>query len=101
MIRIFMTAAALGAAIISPAIAASGDAQSGAIEYRDLDLATADGVAELDARIERAARSICEVDHHTTGTRLVSTAKRKCVDGVRASAKQQIASVIDNARRGG
>lgn len=102
MIKQFMAAAALSAAIAAPAAQAqSNDIPNGQIEYSDLDLSTEEGVAELDQRIERAARFICEMDVTSTGTRVVSKAKRDCADAVRKSAKKQLASVIERAQRGG
>jgi len=101
MIKQFIAAAALSAAIAGPAMAATASAPNGEIEYSDLDLSTEEGVAELDTRIERAARFICEMDVTTTGSRVVSREKRNCVQAVRASAKKQLASVIERAHRGG
>lgn len=101
MIKQFIAAAALSAAIASPAMAAADGAPNGEIEYSDLDLSTDEGVAELDTRIERAARFICEMDVTTTGSRVVPKEKRNCVKTVRVSAKKQLASVIERARRGG
>lgn len=102
MMKQFIAAAAFGAAIFGTAAqAAPTDQPNGKIEYSDLDLSTDEGVAELDARIERAARFICEMDVSTTGSRVISQEKRECAKAVRQSAKKQLASVIDRARRGG
>lgn len=58
MIRIRSVAPALIAAAIavSPAAASSGSQR---VSFADLDLTTPAGIAELDARLERAVRDVC------------------------------------------
>lgn len=60
MIRILTVAAAVAlTAYVAPAHA---EAPSLAVSYADLDLTSSEGHAELNARIDRAARRVCAAE---------------------------------------
>ena len=95
-----LAAAAIGL-MATPALASPDKAPSANVSFAGLDLATPEGQKELDARINSAARSICQIDKIRTGTRLKSSEARECYAKARASAKKQVASAIADQRRGG
>ncbi len=97
MIKTALTAASLAlVATATPAIA--GDANSAKVSFADLDLSTAEGQETLDNRINRAARSVCQIDGGRTGTHINS---RKCYNDAQSSVKEQVAAVVLDAQRGG
>jgi UrcA family protein len=69
---------------------------STAVSYADLDLATTAGVAELNTRVKRAARSICIANGHRDLARIVS--ENECRDTALDHARPQIAAAIERAR---
>ncbi|MEP2735296.1 MAG: UrcA family protein [Erythrobacter sp.] len=106
MFKTPLTAVALGAALIAaPAFAGTpapqSGAQSAAIYYADLNLDTAAGQEQLERRIDAAARKVCNVGKHRTGTRIPSAGSKACFAKARQSARSQMASVISETRRGG
>ena len=95
---------AAGAMALSamPAQAARPQERTGiAVQYRDLDLASADGQRTLETRLDRAARNVCGMDEHTVGTRLPNRGATRCYNETRAQFAQQFAQVIANENRGG
>ena len=102
MFKQFLTATALGAAILSPAAYARDSAiPQGTVSFADLDLSTEAGVKALDARIDREARQICKVNDHITGSKIVPQDRLECYKKAKSSAKSQMAVHIMNAQRGG
>ena len=86
----------------TPALAQSTSLErSASVEYRDLDLATPEGLETLDRRIDRAARTICEFDAHEVGSRIRSRSARLCYDRAKTSFEHRFAAIIDDERRGG
>jgi UrcA family protein len=72
-------AIALALASASPAFA-----EAAALRYTDLDLSSAAGQAELERRIENAARQVCKAEAYT-GTRIVDRDEQaRCMDEVRS-----------------
>lgn len=107
MLKTFIAAAATGAAlIVTPATAGSNSnsqsqAQSVSIDYSDLNLGTARGQAQLERRIESAARKVCKLNVQRTGTRLSSPERKACYSKARQTARSQMATVMNAERRGG
>lgn len=110
MIKNLMTAAAIGTALIaSPTLAGSSPAntagqhaaQSMSVKYADLNLATAAGQEQLERRIDVAARKVCGVGKHRTGTRIPSSERKACFAKARQSARNQMASAMSDTQRGG
>ena len=87
---------------LAPAIsAAETDQRSSQVAYADLDLSTPEGLAELDRRIDTAAREVCDADQLTTGTRLSSRAARDCVRTAKSEIDRRFAVIKRNANLGG
>ena len=93
--------ALIGTTIPAAAFAQSTDAQQTAIVYKDLNLSTSEGQAELDRRIENAARQICGLDDVVTGSRIKSAESRKCYKQALSSARRAMASVINQSKKSG
>ncbi|MFU7527072.1 UrcA family protein [Qipengyuania sp. ASV99] len=85
----------------SPALADPQERVSQNVSIAGIDLDTAEGQRMLEQRIDRAAREVCRVNHINTGTRIPSHAARECAAKARGSARQQVAAIIENQRRGG
>jgi UrcA family protein len=64
------------------------------VRYDDLNLASVTGQKKFEARIERAVRDFCSADEVLTGTRVQPSEIRTCLNRTRASARQQMAAVI-------
>lgn len=99
MSRIAFTplAAALAVAVLtaSPAYANNHEVQTNIVHYDDLNLATAEGLNELDRRLDGAVAYVCsksdtngysELDHYK--------AWHHCLRGARASARQERTTVL-------
>lgn len=93
---IIAIAALATTAVTTPAFA--GQMQ---VKYSDLDLATKEGQATLEQRIDKAAREICSVEEIRTGTRMRSSTTRSCYINAKKSAQQHFARLVDEARLGG
>ena len=95
-----IAAAAIGL-VATPALADTEQRATMKVSTAGLDLNTMEGQQILESRIDRAAREVCEFDRVTLGTRRVSSATRDCVAKARASAQAQMATLIEDQRRGG
>jgi len=98
-----ITAAAIGLAVTASPALAGGDTETNTMDVSlaGLDLDTPEGQETLDRRIDRAAREVCGYGRQRTGTRLPSRAASECYKKAKASARQQVAAIIENRRRGG
>lgn len=97
-----LATASIGLALsASPALAGPEDLPTQVISTAGLDLDTPEGQQMLDERINRAARQVCQIDEMPTGTRIRSMAARDCLAKATASAKRQVATIVENERRGG
>ena len=101
MIKTPLIAAALGLTMATLPVAANAAPQAIKVEYRDLDLSSADGQKALDRRIAKAAEAICESNEVVTGTRVRSSERLNCVKEAKASVKKQVAAKIEKAQLGG
>jgi UrcA family protein len=68
-------------------------AKSVDVSYSDLDLATTAGQQALDARITRAAKSVCRVEK-STGS-LVAPIEHACYKQALANARERVPAAID------
>ena len=95
-----MTRSALIAASAAIAILFAGTARAETRQVRtsDLDLATAAGQAELDARIDRAARAVCKLER--TGSRIAGI-DEDCRARAAASAREALAARGLTTKSGG
>ena len=91
--------AALGLAL--PAVPAAAQSQSVDVPYADLNLATPEGQAQLDRRIDRAARQVCGADDVVTGSRLQNRKTMKCVKSAKEQIGSQIAALVEQQKLGG
>lgn len=97
-----LASAAVGLVLTAtPAFAGSADFRTQEVSFAGLDLDTAEGQRMLDQRVERAARAVCGYDELGVGTKIRSNEARECLVKARASAKQQVATIIEDQRRGG
>lgn len=71
------------------------------VVHKDLDLSTAKGQKTLDQRIDAAAREYCGVDVQLTGSRIKGAGTKECFLSARNAARQQMATLIEQAQRGG
>lgn len=86
-----LTASALAAAAVSLAPAAMAG-ETAALQYKDLDLSTDAGKAELSRRIDVAARKACRVEP-TTGSRIQSNeGLDECMANVRRQVETRLAA---------
>lgn len=96
-----LAAASIGfAGIAAPAMANTPEKKSASVSYAGLDLNTIEGQELLEQRVEIAARRVCGYNQAPTGTRMRNEA-RDCLAKARASARQQVAAIIEDQRRGG
>ena len=96
-----MKAVIVAALIASLGVPAAAQEVSFEVQYRDLNLATAEGQQKLDRRIETAARKACGFGETTTGTRIRSKVAQQCVTELRTKARAQFATIIANEEKGG
>ncbi|KHK89624.1 UrcA family protein [Novosphingobium malaysiense] len=93
-----IAAALIGLALTAaPAMAGAGDASKVRVEYKDLDLTTADGQRTLERRLDAAARNACGYETRVTGSNLPSMHARQCYRQAKSRAKDVMASAIDKA----
>lgn len=90
--------AAAAAAFATLATFGSSHAATTVVQTADLDLATAEGQAKLDSRIERAVRLVCS--DVATGSR-IARADVGCMAQARASIEKQVAARHATPRNGG
>ena len=91
-------AAAAAAAFATLATFGASHAATTAVQTNDLDLATAEGQARLDSRINRAARTVCS--EAITGSR-IAHADKACMARARAAVEKQVAARRVTPRNGG
>lgn len=100
-IRTLTFSSALAAALLcGPAIAADDAPKSVEVRYHDLDLTTAAGARELDRRIDKAAKSVCQVEQVATGTRIASREARACFKETKVKLGDSVAAAVAKKERG-
>lgn len=89
-------------ALTPPTFAATpGQGNSAQVQYKDLDLGTSEGKAELNRRIDKAARSVCGLDQAvTTGTRIRSQSQNACYRNALRQIEPQFARLVDSTNKG-
>jgi UrcA family protein len=98
----YVTIAALGAAALTqPLLAAEEEGKSVEVTYADLNLASEQGRAELDRRLDNAARDACGMDDKIVGTRLSSRESKLCYRETRAQLDRQFAAIVKKSQAGG
>ena len=96
-------ALATAALTIAPvaAFAQATDQRTTGVTYSDLDLSTEAGRAELERRIDSAARQVCAIGESDVGTRIVTREKRTCYREAREQLDQRFARLISEGRDNG
>ena len=87
--------AILAAALVASAFAvpaAAADAVS--VQYSDLDLSTRAGQAQLERRVDNAARAVCGMDDVAVGTRLASRTAKQCYADAKSRIHEQVAAAV-------
>lgn len=95
---------AIAAAVLCTAglfAAPAAFAKTTEVHYKDLDLTTATGQNQLQARLEKAARSVCRVERPATGTHIEGSVDRACYRQALAETRERVAAVIGDNRLGG
>lgn len=82
--------AAAAASALTFAVAPAAMAADGQVSWKGLDLTSDAGRAELDTRIEAAARTICD-NGAVTGSRLNRGPSRNCLATARGEIRGQLA----------
>ena len=87
------------AALAMPAAAAESDVASGvrSVSYSDLNLESADGRAQLQRRLTRAAKSICATNPALESS-AIRAERERCESETAAQFDTQIASAIQASR---
>lgn len=88
MRKIFINSLAIAASILAATPALAADAK---LVWKDLDLTTDAGKAELDSRIDAAAMQVCSPGA-ITGSRISRGASATCLADARNAMKAQIAA---------
>ena len=70
------------------------------VKYNDLDLSTPQGAAELDKRVDRAAKKVCTTHGVMTGTIATSKLDRECYQEALAKLKDRLAAVTGHKQQG-
>ena len=96
-----VAALTLAGAAISPAMAGNVQTTTINVATSDLDLGTVKGQKTLEWRVEKAVRSVCRTTSVTTGSRMMNEDERACLAKARSSARQQVAVLLSDERRGG
>ena len=96
MTRTFIAAAAF--ATFATVGAGAAQAATTTIQVGKLDLATAEGQARLDAKIEAATRRVCSAA--VPASRILRV-DESCATKARASVEQQVAALRSATRNGG
>lgn len=89
---------ALALAAILPAAAA---AETRAVRYDDLNLASSAGFDRLERRIDNAAREVCGAGSDYRESLILLAETKKCIADAKARAMAQVARLDTGAARGG
>lgn len=94
----FPVALAAAFALAIPVAASAADVaetNTVGVKYKDLDLASETGKAELERRLDRAARGVCGMGDKRTGTRITDRESRQCYREARVQLDRQFAAVVE------
>jgi UrcA family protein len=102
MTTLAMTLAVLGLAgtAVTPTLASPPESTTIEVPYSDLNLATSEGQARLDRRLEKAMRFVCGTQSHRGGSRIISHDARACLAKAQADVRQQVAALSKGKQRG-
>lgn len=102
MTPLALTLAAIGLAgsAVTPTLAGETETMTVHVQYNDLDLATPEGQARLDRRLEKAVRTVCRTRSHNGGSRILGLDAKACLAKARADVRQQVAALTQSKQRG-
>ena len=101
MFKTTLALAVAGATLIAAPVMAEEQRRTVGVDYGDLDLSTAEGAAELDRRIDRAAREACGLDERPTGSNMSSRSSRECYREARTRLDAHFARLTSERNLGG
>ena len=99
--RLFLSAVALAAAVATPAIAAGDKTVTVRVNYADIDLASAEGRAALEARVDTKLREACTVESNSRYGYGRDIVDEKCVAEARTAALAEVERLAAAERRAG
>ena len=89
------------AIVLAAPVAANDEVQTIGVRYGDLDLTSAAGQRQLDLRLERAAREVCGLNDHVTGSHLRTQNSRECYREARRNLDRQYAQLVSRKAASG
>lgn len=95
-----MTIRTLALAAAMMMVPASAFASTVELKYDDLDLSTPQGMAQLDKRVDRAAKQVCTSHQITTGSIRSTNVDQKCYKEALAKLKDQLAALSAQKQQG-
>ncbi len=102
MFKTVSIALAAAAMLASAGVAAEErETRTAGVVYRDLDLATVEGRAELDRRIDNAAREACGVRERLVGSNIMTRESRECYRNAKRDLERHFAQMLDTRSRAG
>ena len=72
-----------------------------AVEYDDLNLTSKKGQDAFERRLRKAAKKVCGLDRHNTGSRQANRNARECYNQAMAKAMQRHAALVADNQLGG
>lgn len=98
-----ITLALAGAALLAaPAVSAQErDTRTTGVTVTDLDLSTDEGRAEMDRRIENAAKEVCGMGERSIGSNIATRESRQCYRDAKRQMERHFAQLVEDQRRGG
>lgn len=97
----FAITAAIGLSLGAMLGAVPASAKDAEVSYADLNLDTDAGRAQLEQRIERAARKVCDYDVMPTGTLIRPADAQTCYLAAKSHASRQVAAILERNNLGG
>lgn len=95
MTLIASTAAALGLVLAAtPALAQMPDQRTVMFTTSDINLATPEGQKQLNWRIDRAVRAVCQIGYRDAASHIITDDAKTCIAKARNSAQQQVAALM-------
>ena len=103
MTLIASATAALGLVLAAtPALAQLPELRTAIITTSDINLATPQGQKELNWRIDRAIRNVCQLGYRDMSGRILTDDAKTCIAKARSSAQAQVARLTaSEAQKGG
>lgn len=99
--RLILSAVALAAAVATPAIAAGDETVTVRVTYADIDLASAEGRAAIEARVNAKLREACTVATNSRYSYGRDIVDEKCVAEARTVALAEVERLAAAERRAG